>query len=189
MLACASVVVVAGLPAGAYAKDGGPSIKLPGKSGWKRIESVFFTIDYKDDIDMRLVEKRLKRRYFFSAYTRKRDSLDSVPMRVADRMDLLFRRAGDILDMHPPDMHINVKIFKDRDDLADEYHRIFRRRERLRSFYIYKLDTIFTSETDISDSVMAHEMGHAIVDHYFVIMPPEKVKEMLASYVDLHLDD
>ena len=36
-------------------------------------------------------------------------------------------------------------------------------------------------------NIIAHEMGHAIVDHYFAAIPPEKIRELLASYVDLHL--
>ena len=33
-------------------------------------------------------------------------------------------------------------------------------------------------------STLAHEMGHAVIDHYFVIRPPSKVAEMLCEYVD-----
>jgi Zn-dependent peptidase ImmA (M78 family) len=37
--------------------------------------------------------------------------------------------------------------------------------------------------------VIAHELGHAVCDHYFLVIPPEKVREMLASYVDAHLEE
>ena len=44
--------------------------------------------------------------------------------------------------------------------------------------------------TDPNDAnVLAHEMGHAVVDHYFQAVPSEKIGEMLATYVDLHLDE
>jgi STE24 endopeptidase len=43
----------------------------------------------------------------------------------------------------------------------------------------------FTS--DEVEVVIAHEMGHAAIDHYFAIKPPEKIAEMLAQYVDMHL--
>jgi predicted Zn-dependent protease len=49
------------------------------------------------------------------------------------------------------------------------------------------MGTIYTSEQDISDSVIAHEIGHAVVDHFFTVKPPEKIGEMLAQYVDVHL--
>jgi hypothetical protein len=32
-------------------------------------------------------------------------------------------------------------------------------------------------------------MGHAVVDRFFQAVPSEKVGEMLAAYVDLHLDE
>ena len=41
---------------------------------------------------------------------------------------------------------------------------------------------------DISDSVMAHEMAHAVIDNYFNVIPPEKTAELLATYVDSHLE-
>jgi len=104
-------------------------------------------------------------------------------------MDLLFERAKEILDMHPRIKKIKVRIFKNRKELNKEYRRIFKENKSLISFYIYKYNTIYTTESDISDSVIAHEMGHAIVDHYFAVRPPEKVRELLAQYVDLHLED
>ena len=91
--------------------------------------------------------------------------------------------------MRPRKMRVKVKIFKDRAELNDEYYRIFGERGNLISFYAYKFNTIYTTEDDISDSVMAHEIGHAIVDHYFVVRPPEKIKEILSQYVDMHLED
>jgi hypothetical protein len=86
-------------------------------------------------------------------------------------------------------LRIKIKIFRTRKELNDEYSKIFAATEDIKSFYIYKYNTIYVSEEDISDSVIAHEMGHAIIDHYFSVIPPEKVRELLASYVDLHLAD
>ena len=102
-------------------------------------------------------------------------------------MTLLFNRAEAILDMRPENMHLKIKIFRTRTELNDEYEKIFSTREDVKSFYVYKFNTIYISEEDISDSIIAHEMGHAIVDHYFAVIPPETIRELLASYVDLHL--
>jgi len=41
----------------------------------------------------------------------------------------------------------------------------------------------------LNENILAHEMGHCIIDHYFVILPPRKIQEMLAVYVDIHLQE
>ncbi|MCX5666928.1 MAG: hypothetical protein NTY34_01245, partial [Candidatus Omnitrophica bacterium] len=66
---------------------------------------------------------------------------------------------------------------------------IFKTRESYKSFYVHAYRTIYTSEESISDSVMVHEMAHAVIDNYFSVVPPAKVAEVLASYVDLHLEE
>jgi hypothetical protein len=35
--------------------------------------------------------------------------------------------------------------------------------------------------------ILAHEMGHAVIDHYFVIKPPPKIAELLCHYVDTEI--
>ncbi len=61
--------------------------------------------------------------------------------------------------------------------------------QRYKSFYIHGYATIYTSMQDISDSVISHEMAHAVMDNYFKVMPPERAAEFLATYVDSHLEE
>ena len=42
---------------------------------------------------------------------------------------------------------------------------------------------------DINEGILAHEMAHAIIDHFFDIRPPRATAEILARYVDKHLND
>ena len=155
---------------------------------WSSIKTAYFTIYYKPEVNLGRVERKISRRRFYvdTGYNPRRSS--STEEKVAHKIDILFKRAQEILDMRPRNMHPNIKIFKTQGELNDAYYKIFRTREKPISFYVYKHDTIYTCEESISDSVIAHEMGHAIVDHYFVILPPERVKEILAQYVDKHLD-
>jgi hypothetical protein len=156
--------------------------------GWRIFSSAYFEVHYREGADLRKIERRLKTRNFYSTAP-KQDPMSSIERKIAYRLDLIFERAKGILDMRPENIKVKILIFPTRGDLADEYYRIFRYRRDYKSFFIYKYDTIYTNEEDISDSVIAHEMGHAITDHYFLVMPPAKVKEMLAGYVDVHLDD
>jgi Zn-dependent protease with chaperone function len=111
--------------------------------------------------------------------------------RLASKLDSIFKKAEKILDMYPRKIHVNVKIFKTQSQLDDEYERIFGlpNRESRISFYVHKYTTIYTTEEVIREGVIAHEMGHAISDHYFLIPPPEHIKEVMAQYVEVHLSD
>ena len=173
---------------------------------WSTLETGYITVYYSPDSDLDKMESSLRRRVSFFSSDEPGDGAP-VEDKIRYQLDALFRRSRDILDMRPTDMHLIIKVFKTRKELNDEYSRIFKEdeerpedvesaegtetlkepREDFRSFYINKYNTIYTSEEDISDSVIAHEMAHAIVDHYFAVIPPEKVRELLASYVDLHL--
>jgi hypothetical protein len=156
--------------------------------GWRYIESDYFKILCSPNVDIKRVERKIRKRYFFSKRP-KLSSVASAEERLAYRMDAIFDRAKEILDMRPHNPGITIKIFKNRRELNEEYYSIFKEKRNIISFYIYKHNTIYTNEADISDSVIAHEMGHAIVDHYFAVRPPETVRELLSEYVNAHLDD
>jgi len=160
----------------------------PAGEDWLSVEGAYCTVFYKPTANLKRIEKKLKRRRFSLERGLSSARLNDPPDKVAYRMDLLYKRAQEILDMHPADMNVKIKIFEDQKELDREYYRIFKQKKRQVSFYVYKHDTIYTCEPNISDSVMAHELGHAIIDHYFLILPPESVKEVLARYVDLHLE-
>lgn len=153
------------------------------------IKSTYFTIYVSPEVNLSRVYNRLNRRSFYLEYGCKPDSLAPPQEKLAYRLDLLMERVKQILDIYPQIANINVRIFKTNRDLNDEYQRIFGVRGDYEAFYINKLKTVYICEEDIDDSIMSHEIGHIVVDHYFNVIPSEKVREMIASYVDLHLDE
>jgi len=155
---------------------------------WNSFETNYFKVYYKPGADLRGIERHLRKRWFYFREGQGYYGTD-IESKVAYRLDMLFNKAQDILDMHPGVKKIMIKIFDNRGELNDEYYKIFYVAQNFKSFYIHARKTIYTSEEDISDSIMIHEMGHAIVDHYFSVLPPSKAGEVLASYVDAHLED
>jgi hypothetical protein len=152
-------------------------------------ETRYFTVYYSPSVSLSRVERKLSRRKFYTSGI-ERPPLGSTPdTRVAYRLDRLFLRAKELLDMNPRMKKINILILESRDDVIDEYAKITFGRKRVKSFYVKRENTIFASEEDTSDSIIAHEIGHAIVEHYFTTSPPLKIREMLASYVDMHLEE
>jgi len=160
-----------------------------GYGAWSSFESKYCTIYLEPGVDARRVQRRLNQRSFYTYASSRPDRSASDDEKIAYRMDILLERAKDILGIYPPRMNLKIKIFRTRQELNDEFTRIVKRVEGIRSFYVHQQETIYLSEPDLSDSILAHEMGHAIVDHYFQVVPPAKLGEMIAQYVDLHLED
>jgi len=156
---------------------------------WVMFKSDYFDIYAMPNVDLEAFYKRINRRPFWGMSSNRPVIISSAEEMIANRLDRLMERAERMLDVYPRPFRVNIRIFKDHDQLNSEYFKIFKTTADLRSFYIDKFKTIYLSEEDANDSIAAHEMSHAIVDHYFKIVPPEKIREMIASYVDLHLED
>lgn len=158
-------------------------------NSWSTIESKYFTIYLEPGVDARRVQRRLNQRSFYTYAGGKPDKFASNEEKIASRMDTLLERVKTILGIYPVSMNVKIKIFKTRQELNHEFINVVKRVEDVKSFYVHRYQTIYVSEADINDSIVAHEMGHAVVDHYFQVIPPAKLAEMLAQYVDLHLED
>lgn len=155
--------------------------------GWTELATRYFDVYAETGVDLEPVEMRLRRRIFFA--NRKGTPESSINGRIAYQLDAICERAMELLDMRPKMPRIAIKIFKDSEDLNDTYRMLTGKSGRIRSFYAQDCGVIYTSEEYITDSVMAHEIAHAIIDSHYGGVPPSEVGEMLASYVDMHLED
>ena len=158
---------------------------------WKIIESKCCTIHCHPEVDIKKVNNKIKIRFYdincgrFSART------GDAEKKLADKFDCIFQKVQKILDMYPRRINLSVKIYKNQSQLDEAYKEIFgeKNERNFISFYVHKYVTIHTTESAIRQGVIAHEIGHAVTDHYFLILPPEKIKELLSQYVESHLED
>ncbi len=174
------IIVLIILPQGASAQDNQISF-----------ESRLATIYIRGNVDLKLVDKNLNtsriQSIYFTDYARIESG--SLIERISAKFDLLVLRTQEILDMYPDDFHVNIVIYEHDDSLAERYQEIKGERIDLYSFYYYNNNTIYTSQCRLTANVMAHEIGHAVCNNYFVILPPAKIRELLSQYVDVHLKD
>lgn len=161
-------------------------------SGWIVVKNNDqISLIYPPDVNLKRLEARLRSRYFSVSATEKdlfTNRKYDIETRILSRLESVLIRVKQILAMYPDYMCIKIKVFKTRKELNDEYYRLFGTTARYKSFYIHSLRTIYSSMQDISDSVISHEMAHAVIDHYFKVIPPENTSEILAIYVDSHLE-
>jgi hypothetical protein len=159
----------------------------PDDGDWSCVVSNFCVLYYSPSANLEDLERELTKRPLYLDQAARYGEV-TTSREICQRLDKLYNRVQDVLDMHPKTPKIKIKIFKDRDELNDEFVKIFGKPGDLRAFYVHKHGTIYTSESDIEDSVIIHEMAHAIIDHYFSVIPPDTVGEILAAYVDAHLE-
>ncbi len=152
---------------------------------WRRIDSRYCTIWLHPSLDAKKVNRQIST-WRVRPQVRP-DKGDTEESKLAAKCDLIFRRAEEVLDMYPPGIHTNVRIAMDRSDIKETHAERFGYGTKAVSYYIFENNTIYATVKDISESVLAHEMAHCIIDHYFRVRPPRKIEELLAMHADTHL--
>jgi len=164
---------------------------VPPENEWRVVESEFCTIKLHPEVEIKDLSRKIKID-FYDLFLNKRERKNkTIEGEIAYKFDLLFKKTEKILDMYPRRIHLNILVYKDQSELNEVYKSVLGENNTNRriSWYVHRFTTIYTSEKVISSGVIAHEMGHAIIDHYFLILPPESVEELLAQYVEVHLND
>ncbi|MCM8830985.1 MAG: hypothetical protein NC918_02180 [Candidatus Omnitrophica bacterium] len=147
----------------------------------KKLESKYFFIYLQDDIDIINLAKKLDIR---SEYLLNSSFLDEPKIILAKIIDAIFLEVSDILDIHLESFKGNIKIYKDFDELNKIFKSFFDKNLNTFSFYISSSNTIFIDFENIKAEVLAHEIAHAIINRYFVVLPPVNVQEILSKYVE-----
>ncbi len=176
----------------AFSQEFGPRGPEGNVEDWNIIKSSYATIFVDKDVDLRSVSRRIDVGFArYDPFERELyyDKGISDAERLANKIDTIVRKDKKTLDMHPHGFHVNIRIYEGDQDMWNIYEKIFKERKGYKAFYIHKFRTVYISLSNVSEDVLAHEIGHAIIDNYFGILPPHKIRELLAAYCDVHLKD
>lgn len=103
------------------------------------------------------------------------------------KVDLLFEKVQAILDMRKKMRKVRVRLVSNKNELQENYQKIYKTKGTVRGWYVYDFNTVYLNVQDVHEGMLAHELGHAIIDHYLSVRPPRATAEILAKYVDKHL--
>jgi len=109
--------------------------------------------------------------------------------KLIQKIDDLFARAQEILDMRKYMRRVHINIYSNKEKLQEVYLREVKSRGEFRAWYLFEQNTIYLQVEDINEGMLAHEMAHAIIDNFLQVRPPSASAEILARYVDAHLND
>lgn len=155
------------------------------------VYSDYCTIVFGKGVNLRTVDRNLNTRFININSVDKKllNNTKDLSKRITLKCDIILLKSEQIVDMYPDDFHVKIVIYKDEEEMIDVYERITGKREDLYFFYVYETNTIYSTQTRINQNVLTHEIGHAIVNHYFIIRPPEIIRELISQYMDVHLED
>ncbi len=108
---------------------------------------------------------------------------------VKNKIDVIVERVESILEMFPRALLFSIVLMASDGDVQIMFKNKYGKRVDYIAFYCPKDKTIYLSVRDVSLGVLAHEIAHVIIDHYYDISTPSKIHEILAQYVETHLKD
>lgn len=154
----------------------------------RKIEGKHFVIYYAPQLDTSNLARHLNIRPSDELLVGKTGGMRfSGDSSLADMVDTLFMQVCDILDMQLYSFEGNLKVCQEPGQLNNIYKNLFDRDLNSHSFYVYDLNTIYISADNFSREILGHEIAHAVISHYFVVLPSVKIQEVLAMYVEYQL--
>lgn len=123
------------------------------------------------------------------SYYLRNKSIVTVEDEVLAKLDVIIEKAEVVLDMFPDNLHVTVVPLPTRKDVNAMYLAKYGKKADQIAYYSLKEDTIYISVDDTELKVIAHEIGHAVVDHYFKVRPPYTIHELMAQFTEKHITD
>ncbi|MBW2673571.1 MAG: hypothetical protein JRD89_09190, partial [Deltaproteobacteria bacterium] len=142
---------------------------------WRNIETGHAIIRYRAPEDLERFDKSIDYSPGVWGITRLFSSQesDALPDRLKKKVDALYERVMEILDMRKKLKKVTINIYHDKKQLHAAYGRLYKTESPYRSRYTYENNTIYVNVDDLTEGILAYEMAHAIIDHFLVIRPPE----------------
>ncbi|HIP83827.1 MAG TPA: hypothetical protein EYH36_02625 [Desulfocapsa sulfexigens] len=108
---------------------------------------------------------------------------------VLAKADIIIEKVQIVLDMFPNKYHVRLVLLSNPDDVAAVYKKRYDKRVDYIAYYSLSEKTIYISADDASLRVLAHEVGHSVVDHFFKVRPPYNIHELMAQFAEKHVTD
>jgi len=161
------------------------------KLEWKEIKTRYTIIRYQSYGDLKRFDKNIDYSVISSSSGLEllSSALESNDLKdkIKDKVDAIFRRVQQILDMRKKVEKVKINIYQDRKNLKKVFKEIYKKEGKLRAWYIFEYNTIYLNVKDLHEGMLAHEIAHSIIDHYFGVRPPSATAEIIARAVDSNL--
>ncbi len=152
------------------------------------LESRYALITYEDREDLR----RFNRELYLGGRLRselRRQATETVEQEVAAKINVIVEKTMTVLDMYPASLKFSIVILPDVRAVKRVFREIYNVNVDYIAFYSPHLNRVFYSANNGRLRVACHEIGHVIVENYFKVSPPQRIHEVMAQYVEKHIND
>jgi hypothetical protein len=108
---------------------------------------------------------------------------------IKNKVDVIVERVESILEMYPRELKFHIILLPSDNEVQEIFRKKYGRNVDYIAFYSPRDKTVYVSVQDIELTVLAHEIGHVIIDFYYGIATPRKIHEVLSQYIEEHLKD
>jgi hypothetical protein len=116
------------------------------------------------------------------------ESPEHNPLLAKKRVDKIVDKVMALLDMRSPNFHFSIYLCRTPAEVETAYRRTGMAGPVPEAFYAHANRSITLLPDTINDGMLAHEIAHAVISAYFGTPPPARMQEVLAQYVDSHLE-
>jgi len=113
----------------------------------------------------------------------------TVEDEVRNKVDVILERVKAVLAMFPGNLNFTIILLQSDTDVQKVYTGKFGKKVDFISFYAPRDKTVYISVDDVRLGVLAHELAHVVIDFYYETPTPVKIHEVLAQFVESHLED
>jgi len=113
----------------------------------------------------------------------------TVEDEVRNKVDVILERVKAVLVMFPGNLNFTIILLQSDTDVQKVYTGKFGKKVDFISFYAPRDKTVYISVDDVRLGVLAHELAHVVIDFYYETPTPVKIHEVLAQFVESHLED
>ncbi|HKK99147.1 MAG TPA: hypothetical protein VJ943_02775 [Desulfotignum sp.] len=151
------------------------------------VTSRYATIIYHDQAAL----KKFNRTLYMGRLSSRmpKQGVDTIEDEVAAKINFIVEKTMAVLDMQPPNLRFSLVIHPGTRQVQQDFKKLYKIDVNYIAFYSPSENRIFFSANNARLRVVAHEIGHVVVQNYFVISPPQHIHEVLAQYAETHITD
>lgn len=163
-------------------------IQTESSANAKELKTNYATIVYSNDELLEKFNRQITLNRQLRLLLRNQKTF-TIQDEVKSKVDLVVEKVESVLEMFPEILQFNMNVMETAEDVQQVYMAKYDRRVDHIAYYSLKEKTIYISADDATLRVMAHEIGHTVVDHYYKTPTPSKIHEVLAQFADKYVTE
>lgn len=152
------------------------------------LQTRYATIHYESERQLHELNRKLRLSGNL-AYLLDGRKIITVHDEVAAKIDIVMDKVQIVLEMFPDKLAFKLLLFSTAEGAQAELFKRYRKKVNFISFYSRRENTLYLSAQHSELKVIAHELGHVVVEHYFDKSTPAKIHEVMAQYAVRHITD